>query len=85
MALTRCGECGREVSTKASACPHCGARAPVADRLARAVKYAAVAVGLLLLVVTASVFLLPRALDKAAQDMTSALQEASEPAPSQDR
>jgi uncharacterized membrane protein YvbJ len=25
MALTRCEECGREVSSKAAACPHCGA------------------------------------------------------------
>lgn len=25
MALQPCGECGREVSTKAGACPHCGA------------------------------------------------------------
>lgn len=29
MALTRCSECGREVSDKAVACPGCGA--PVAD------------------------------------------------------
>jgi hypothetical protein len=26
MALTKCGECGREVSTSAATCPNCGAR-----------------------------------------------------------
>ena len=32
MALIACGECGREISDKAAACPHCGApmKAPVA-------------------------------------------------------
>lgn len=28
MALTKCGECGGEVSSAAAACPHCGARTP---------------------------------------------------------
>ena len=28
MALTKCRECGREVSKTAKACPHCGARTP---------------------------------------------------------
>lgn len=28
MALTNCKECGREISSKASACPHCGAKIP---------------------------------------------------------
>lgn len=26
MALVKCSECGREVSSKAAACPHCGAK-----------------------------------------------------------
>jgi DNA-directed RNA polymerase subunit RPC12/RpoP len=28
MPLTRCRDCGKEVSTEAAACPHCGADAP---------------------------------------------------------
>lgn len=32
MALATCRECGREVSTEASACPHCGARDPAVVR-----------------------------------------------------
>lgn len=28
MALTTCGECKREISTTAKACPHCGAKVP---------------------------------------------------------
>ena len=27
MAMTQCKECGKEISTKAAACPHCGAKA----------------------------------------------------------
>lgn len=29
MAIKKCKECGQEVSTKASACPHCGAKDPL--------------------------------------------------------
>jgi hypothetical protein len=32
MALIRCGECGREISSKANACPGCGARKPKGNR-----------------------------------------------------
>lgn len=28
MALVICGECGKEISTEAKACPHCGAKPP---------------------------------------------------------
>ena len=28
MAMTTCKECGKQVSTEAKACPHCGAAAP---------------------------------------------------------
>lgn len=28
MALTKCSECGQQVSTKARTCPHCGAPSP---------------------------------------------------------
>ena len=28
MAITTCKECGKQVSTEAKACPHCGAAAP---------------------------------------------------------
>lgn len=28
MAMTKCKECGKEISTKAAQCPHCGARGP---------------------------------------------------------
>ena len=29
MALTRCRECGKKISTEAAACPHCGAPPPL--------------------------------------------------------
>ena len=32
MALISCPECGREISDKAPACPHCGAPTKVADK-----------------------------------------------------
>jgi hypothetical protein len=35
MALVNCRECGKEVSTQAKACPHCGARR--INRVARAI------------------------------------------------
>lgn len=34
MALIECPECGRNVSTKAKSCPHCGARMPYRPSLA---------------------------------------------------
>jgi DNA-directed RNA polymerase subunit RPC12/RpoP len=43
MALVKCEECGHPVSTKAIACPHCGARMIPVRRLA-----VAIVVGLLL-------------------------------------
>jgi hypothetical protein len=32
MALKPCRECGRDVSTEAAACPHCGAAAPTREK-----------------------------------------------------
>lgn len=46
MAIQPCRECGRDVSTEATACPHCGARA-AARRTGRYVAVAALAVLLL--------------------------------------
>lgn len=34
MALTKCRECGKEISTEAKACPHCGAKPPYKPSLA---------------------------------------------------
>ena len=36
MALTNCRECGQQVSTEATACPHCGAPSPARPSLGRA-------------------------------------------------
>ena len=35
MALEKCSECGQAVSTRARACPHCGAPAPSCGRRQR--------------------------------------------------
>lgn len=33
MALKRCKECGREISTEAKVCPHCGKKNPTGERI----------------------------------------------------
>lgn len=38
MALQTCRECGREVSTEAEACPHCGVRSPTREAARREVR-----------------------------------------------
>lgn len=47
MALTKCSECGKEVSTKADKCPHCGA--PVKKKTSGCAIIAAVLFGVILL------------------------------------
>lgn len=47
MALVKCSECGKEVSTKAEQCPHCGA--PVRKKTSGCAILAAVLFGLVLL------------------------------------
>ncbi len=53
MALIECPECGREVSDKALACPHCGNPIAPAERppvVGRAVAKAAKGLGILLII-----------------------------------
>jgi hypothetical protein len=40
MAIVRCRECGKEVSTEAAICPHCGVREPGAAVAAGAARHA---------------------------------------------
>ncbi len=35
MALTTCADCGKEISTGAAACPHCGRRVPARTSVRR--------------------------------------------------
>lgn len=49
MALIKCGECGKEVSTSAVACPHCGAKKPKTSIWPRLLLGILVAFGLIFL------------------------------------
>lgn len=53
MALTKCKECGKEVSRAAEACPHCGIKNPVGSIRAETIIKAAITVVLILFGLTA--------------------------------
>jgi uncharacterized OB-fold protein len=56
MALTKCAECGQPVSTRARACPHCGAPPPgEGRRLAIGAAVVALSIGVVLALTTSTV------------------------------
>lgn len=58
MAMTKCKECGKEISTTAKTCPHCGASTtPVLDAIGSAGE-AASSLGSLLLLIGGIIFAL---------------------------
>lgn len=54
MALIKCKECGNEISTKAEACPKCGAK--VAQNAGCGTVFGAIFLGVILIVVLSSMF-----------------------------
>lgn len=74
MALINCSECGKEVSTKAEACPHCGAKQPQSTLVGSIVGVALILIGALVVLVVIIGLVVPEQSKEARMPVEAKLQ-----------